>query len=61
MKYGLLPQYSTEICEASHKPLKDAYRRTNHINIMPQILNTHTRNHNFAMRENNFAQWMQTL
>ena len=24
-QYGSLPQYLTEICEASHKPLKDAY------------------------------------
>ena len=24
-KYGSLPQFSTEICESSHKPLKDAY------------------------------------
>ena len=61
MKYSSLPQYSKEICEASHKSLKDAYRRTNHINIMAQILNTYTCNHNFAMCENNFAQWMQEL
>ena len=25
-KYGSLPQYLTDICEASHKPLKDGYR-----------------------------------
>ena len=60
-KYGSLPQYSTEICEASHKPLKDAYRTMNHINIMSQILKTYTRNHNVAMRDNNFAQCMQEL
>ncbi|KAF8433158.1 hypothetical protein BGX38DRAFT_1071156, partial [Terfezia claveryi] len=42
-KYGSLPQYSTEICEASHKPLKDAYRRSNHINALPQILRSYTR------------------
>ncbi|KAF8432170.1 hypothetical protein BGX38DRAFT_1077582, partial [Terfezia claveryi] len=27
--FGTLPQYSTEITEALHKPLKDAYRRSN--------------------------------
>ncbi|KAF8418320.1 hypothetical protein EV426DRAFT_679831 [Tirmania nivea] len=60
-KYGSLPQYSTEICEASHKPLKDAYRRTNHINALPQILRTYTRAHNFAMRERNLEQWIADL
>ena len=60
-KYGSLPQYSTEICEASHKPLKDAYRRSNHINAMPQIIETYTRSHSFAMRENNIAQWAKEL
>ncbi|KAF8425424.1 hypothetical protein BGX38DRAFT_1083788, partial [Terfezia claveryi] len=42
-KYGSLLQYSTEICKASHKPLKDAYRRSNHINALPQILRSYTR------------------
>jgi len=41
-KYGSLLQYSTEICEALHKPLEDAYRRSNHINAMPQIIRTYT-------------------
>ncbi|KAF8424429.1 hypothetical protein BGX38DRAFT_1074294, partial [Terfezia claveryi] len=27
--FGTLPQYSTEITEALHKPLKDAYWRSN--------------------------------
>ncbi|KAF8442651.1 hypothetical protein BGX38DRAFT_1075362, partial [Terfezia claveryi] len=27
--FGSLPQYSTKITEALHKPLKDAYRRSN--------------------------------
>ncbi|KAF8414727.1 hypothetical protein BGX38DRAFT_1073592, partial [Terfezia claveryi] len=27
--FGTLPQYSTEVTEALHKPLKDAYRRSN--------------------------------
>ena len=60
-KYGSLPQYSTEICEASHKPLKDAYRRSNHINAMPQIIRTYTRAHSFAMRERNIQQWLTEL
>ena len=60
-RYGSLPQFSTEICEASHKPLKDAYRRSNHIDAMPQIINTYTRGHSFAMREKNIEQWAKEL
>jgi len=29
--FGNLPQYSTEITEALHKPLKEAYRRSNRV------------------------------
>ncbi|KAF8441129.1 hypothetical protein BGX38DRAFT_1071181, partial [Terfezia claveryi] len=57
-KYGSLPQYSIEISEASHKPLKDAYHRSNHINALPQILRSYTRTHHFAMRERNLEQWI---
>jgi len=53
---GSLPPYSTEICEASHKALKDAYRRSNHINTMPQIIRTYTRAYSFAMQERNILQ-----
>src|SRR5258706_5242904 len=60
-QYGSLPQYSTEICEASHKPLKDAYRRSNHVNAIPQIINTYMQGHAFAMREKNLEQWSQEL
>jgi hypothetical protein len=60
-QYGSLPQYSTEICEASHKPLKDAYRRSNHINAMEQIIGTYTRAHSFAMRDRNIEQWCNEL
>src|SRR5258706_2269914 len=54
-EYGQLPQYSTEVGEAYHKPLKDAYRRSNHIDATPQILKTHARDHAFAMRDMNLA------
>jgi len=60
-RYGSLPQYSTEICEASHKPLKDAYRRSNHINAMPQIIGTYSWAHSFVMRERNIQQWLTEL
>ena len=55
-KDGSLLQYSTEICEASHKALKQAYWQTNHINILPQIIDHYTRTHNFSMKEQNIAQ-----
>ena len=60
-KYGSLPQFSTDICEASHKPLKEAYRQSNKINVMTQIVDTYTRGHAFAMREKNIAQWDREL
>ena len=52
-KYGSLPQYSTEICEASHYPLKDAYRRSNHMDTMPQIIQTYTPAQTFGRRDEN--------
>ena len=60
-KYGSLPQYSTEICEDSHKSLKDAYRRSNHIDTMPQIIQTYTCDHTFAMRNKNLECKMTEL
>jgi len=60
-RYGSLPQYSTEIYEASHKHLKDAHRWSNHINAMPQIIRTYTRAHSFAMRKRNIQQWLTEL
>jgi len=60
-KYDSLPQYSTEICEASHKLLKDAYRRSNYLNAIPQIIRTYTQVHSFSMREKNLEQWMKEL
>jgi len=32
---GSLPQYSTEVCETSHKALKDAYCRSYYVNSIP--------------------------
>jgi len=60
-KYGSLPQYSTEICEALHKPLKDAYRHSNYVNAMPQIIRTYTRIHGFSIREKDLEQWIKEL
>ena len=57
LRYGSLPQYSTEICETSHKALEDAYRRSNHIDSIPQIIKGYTRAHSFAARELDMAAW----
>jgi len=55
--FGNLPQYSTEITEALHKPLKDTYRRSNRIEAAEQILDTITRDHALRMRELNIQVW----
>ena len=52
-QYRQLPQYSIEVGQAYHRPLKDIYRRTNHIDATPQILKTYARDHAFAMRDLN--------
>lgn len=59
--FGSLTQYSTEICEASHKPLKDAYRRSNHVEATPQIISRYARDHNFHMHTQNLRSWASAL
>jgi len=34
-RYGSLPQFSTEICQTSHKVFKQAYRRINYLDSIP--------------------------
>ena len=60
-KYGQLIQYSTEVSEVYHKPLKDAYRWSNHVNPTPQILSAYERDHAFAMREANMLCWSKSI
>ncbi|KAF8432002.1 hypothetical protein BGX38DRAFT_1103357, partial [Terfezia claveryi] len=48
--FGTLPQYSTEITEALHKPLKDAYRRSNRVDAAEQILDSISRDYAIRMR-----------
>jgi len=55
--YGSLPQFSTEICETSHKVFKEAYRRSNHLYSIPQIIKGYGRAHNLAVRELEIAAW----
>jgi len=50
-RYGTLLPYSTEVCKTSHKALKDAYRWSNHVESIPQIIQGYTRSHSFATKE----------
>ena len=52
-----LNQYSTDICEPMHKGLKDAFRRSNQVNALDQIITTYTRDHTFAMKDLTIAAW----
>jgi len=51
--FGCLPQNSTQVTEALHKSLKDAYRRSKHVNATEQILDIITREHGLRIRELN--------
>ena len=51
--FELLPQYSTEIIEAHHKPLKGSYRWSNHVDATPQILDSYARGSAYKMLEFN--------
>jgi len=54
---GSLPQFSTEICETSHKAFKQAYRHSNYLDSIPQIIKGYSRSHNLAIRELEMAIW----
>jgi len=56
-RYGSLPQFSTEICETSHKAFKKAYRRSNHVDSISQIIKSYSRGHNLAVRVLEIAVW----
>ena len=56
-RYGCLPQYSTEIWEASHKALKDVYRQSNHVDGIPQIIQGYSLEHNFTVRQLEMEAW----
>ncbi|KAF8424231.1 hypothetical protein BGX38DRAFT_1279458 [Terfezia claveryi] len=57
VQFGSLLQYSMEITEALHKPLKEAYKWSNRVNATVQILDTHARDHVFKMLELNLCAW----
>ena len=56
-KFGRLPQYSTDITEYMHKAFKDAYRRSNKVDSLSQIVTTYTRDHTFAMKDLTIHVW----
>lgn len=55
-EFGALQQFSTEVGETLHKGLKEAYRKSNKSNIIPQIAQYHTRQYAIRMRELNLLQ-----
>ena len=60
-EFGSLVQYLTEVCEASYKALKQIYRQTNHIKVLPQIIVHYARTYNVSMREYTITQWSRKL
>ena len=56
-KFGSLLQYSTDITEYMHKAFKDAYRRSNKVDSLSQIVTTYTRDHTFAMKDLTIRAW----
>jgi len=46
-----------EICETSHKAFKEAYRCSNHVDTIPQIIKSYSRGHNLAVQELEIATW----
>jgi len=61
VKFGSLPQYSTEITETLHKARKDAYRRSNKVDATSQILASYARESACKMLELNLCAWGKEL
>ena len=59
--FGTLPQYYTEVTEALHKPLKDAYRSSNRVDAAEPILDTINRDYAIRMRELNLIAWSEEI
>jgi len=49
--YGSLLQYSTKSCKASYKLFKNSYRRSNHVDAIPQIIQGYIWEHSFVMKK----------
>jgi len=58
-KFGALGQFSTEISECMYKGLKDAYRHSNKVNAISQIITNHTRDHSFIMKDLTIKAWAE--
>ena len=56
-RFGALTQYSTDITESMYREFKDAYRRSNKVESMDQILTTYTRYHTFIMKDLEIHTW----
>ena len=58
-KFGALGQFYTEISECMYKSLKDAYRRSNKVNVTSQIITNHTQDHTFIMKDLPIKAWAE--
>jgi len=56
-QYGNFSQFSMKICQASHKPLKEAYRWSNHINSILQRTKGYGQAHSIPVKELEIEAW----
>ena len=56
-KFRSLPQYSTDIRKYMRKGLQDAYRWSNKVESLSQIVTPYTRDHTFAMKDLTISTW----
>src|SRR5437868_4541268 len=61
IQFGCLQQFSREITEALHKPLKDTYRQSNKVDASTQVLDTHACDNAIKMLELNLCTWGKQL
>ena len=59
--FGTFPQYSNEITKALHKPLNDAYRRSNRVDAVEQVLDSISRDDALQMKELNLIAWSRDI
>ena len=60
-KFDALGQFSTDISEIMHKTFKDAYRRSNRVDSMSQVVTTYTSDHTFAMKDLTIKMWNRVI
>ena len=56
-----LPQYYTQITESLYKPLKDAYRSSNRVDVVGQVLDTISRDDALQIEESNLIAYSRDI